>query len=240
MACKIGCCGFPRGMKDYFSRFRVVEVQRTFYKPPLLSTALRWQQEAPSGFEFVVKAWQAITHPPTSPTYRKAGLIITAGEEANYGFFRPSAEVIEAWRRTREIALALGARVILFQCPPRFGESAENVENMRRFFGAIGREFLFVWEPRGDWSEGVIRGLCEELGLVHCVDPMEREPLHGEVKYFRLHGGPGYRHRFSDQELRWLCERWGGEGGYFLFNNLSMYDDALRFERLLRGEAGEG
>jgi uncharacterized protein YecE (DUF72 family) len=29
---KIGCCGFPEGMKHYFSRFRLVEVQRTFYQ----------------------------------------------------------------------------------------------------------------------------------------------------------------------------------------------------------------
>jgi len=31
---KVGCCGFPRGMKRYFSQFRLVEVQQTFYKPP--------------------------------------------------------------------------------------------------------------------------------------------------------------------------------------------------------------
>jgi len=29
-------------MKDYFSQFRLVEVQQTFYKMPKLETALRW------------------------------------------------------------------------------------------------------------------------------------------------------------------------------------------------------
>ena len=67
---KVGCCGFPRGMKDYFSHFRLVEVQQTLYKMPKLETALRWRQQAPSDFEFTLKAWQLITHPATSPTYR--------------------------------------------------------------------------------------------------------------------------------------------------------------------------
>ncbi len=90
---KIGCCGFPRGMKDYFSQFRLVEVQQTFYKMPKLETALRWRQQAPSDFEFTLKDWQLITHPPTSPTYRRAGIKIPPGGEERYGFFNPSDEV---------------------------------------------------------------------------------------------------------------------------------------------------
>jgi uncharacterized protein YecE (DUF72 family) len=65
---KVGCCGFPRGRKEYFRQFRLVEVQQTFYKMPDLETAIKWRQEAPTDFEFTLKAWQLITHPPTSPT----------------------------------------------------------------------------------------------------------------------------------------------------------------------------
>jgi uncharacterized protein YecE (DUF72 family) len=235
---KIGCCGFPKGMKHYFSRFRLVEVQGTFYQPPQLDTVLRWRQEAPPEFEFTVKAWQLITHPASSPTYRKAGLKIAPGREGNYGFFKLTAEVTEAWHRTEEIAEALQAKVIVFQCPPSFGEEGQNVENMRKFFSAIARRFLFVWEPRGQWSQAGVKALCEELNVVHCVDPLEREPLYGRINYFRLHGGPGYRHKYSDEELRWLRDRWGSGEAYFLFNNLSMYDDALRLERLFKGGTG--
>lgn len=231
---KIGCCGFPKGMRHYFSRFKLVEVQQTFYKPPQVATALRWREQAAPDFEFAIKAWQLITHPCSSPTYRKAGLNIPQGKEANYGFFRPSEEVMAAWHSTREIAEALGARVIVFQCPPSFREQAQNVENMRSFFGALERKFLFVWEPRGEWGAEGVRALCEELDLVHCVDPFHGEPFYDRVSYFRLHGGPGYRHRYTDEELKWLGDRWGA--GYFLFNNLSMYEDALRFERMVKGE----
>ena len=58
---------------------------------------------------------------------------------------------------------------------------------------------------------------------------------HGwRVNYFRLHGGPGYRHAYSTEKLRKLQELGHGEEAYFLFNNLSMYDDALRFSKLLK------
>ncbi len=231
---KIGCCGFPKGMRHYFTHFSLVEVQQTFYRPPQVATARRWREQAAPDFEFAIKAWQIITHPASSPTYRKARLDIPREKAAGYGFFQPTEEVMAAWRSTREIAEALGAKVILFQCPPSFREEARNVENMRSYFSAVERGFLFVWEPRGDWSDERIRAMCQELDLMHCVDPFYREPLHGAVNYFRLHGGPGYRHRYTDEELTWLGDRW--REGYFLFNNLSMYDDALRFKRITKGE----
>jgi len=60
-------------MKDYFTQFKLVEVQQTFYKMPKLDTALGWRQEAPSDFEFSLKAWQLITHlslpPQTQMSY---------------------------------------------------------------------------------------------------------------------------------------------------------------------------
>ena len=232
---KVGCCGFPRGMKAYFSQFTLVEVQQTFYKMPRLETALRWRREAPADFEFTLKAWQLITHPPTSPTYRKAGIKVSPGAEEHYGFFRASGEVYKAWEETMRFAQALEARIIVFQCPPSFSETSENIENMRRFFESIRESgFLFAWEPRGEWSELTLKALCSELGLIHCVDPLEKESLHGEPQYFRLHGGPRYQHRYSEEELKHLKDRVEGKESYVLFNNLNMYHDALTFDRLMK------
>jgi uncharacterized protein YecE (DUF72 family) len=237
---KVGCCGFSRGMKDYFSQFRLVEVQQTFYKMPRLETALKWRGEAPDDFEFTLKAWQLITHPPTSPTYRKAGIKVPPGAEERYGFFEPSNEVYQAWQETRRFAQALEAKVIVFQCPPSFGETPENINNMRKFFeSAKGFGFLFAWEPRGEWSEPTIKVLCSELGLIHCVDPMEKEPLYGKLQYFRLHGGPRYQHRYLKEELEHLKDKVGDKESYVLFNNLNMYHDAQAFECLIREEEGE-
>jgi len=230
---KVGCCSFPVGKKKYFQQFKLVEIQQTFYKLPFIGIAKRWREGAPVDFEFSLKAWQVITHLPSSPTYRKAGLQIPSEKEGNYGFFRPSEEVFEAWVKTRDVAQVLKANVIVFQCPAKFIESPENIENMRRFFTNIDRgDFIFVWEPRGKWSNDVITTLCQELNLIHCGTPLEGEMLHGGIGYFRLHGGRNYHHQYSDDELARLGGLSGNEA-YVLFNNITMHKDALRFKELI-------
>lgn len=233
---RVGCCGFPKGKKKYFEQFNLVEIQQTFYKAPLMTTAQKWREEVPKDFEFSIKAWQDITHLPSSPTYRKAGLQVPAGEENNYGFFKPSQKVFEAWEKTRDIARILKAKVIVFQCPAKFTPITENVKNMRYFFTSIDRgDFVFAWEPRGEWSKEVIVALCQDLNLVHCVDPVENKAVYGKLKYFRLHGGRNYRHQYSDDELARLRELSNGQA-YVLFNNITMYKDALRFKRLIQSD----
>ncbi len=242
MSIRVGCCGFPKRKEEYFQEFKLVEIQQTFYKPPFLETVERWREEAPEDFEFSLKAWQLITHLPSSPTYRKGGLHIPVGKQCNYGFFKPSEEVFEAWTKTRDIAQVLKAQVIVFQCPASFVGTAENIENMTRFFTNVDRgDFIFVWEPRGKWSDDVIMALRTEvgiiigIGLIHCVDPLERRALHGEMRYFRLHGERNYRHQYTDDELAKLLQEAGDEA-YILFNNITMYSDALRFMELAKGK----
>ncbi len=226
---KTGCCGFPVSMQKYFQEFRLVEVQKTFYKPLSAETLKGWRKKAPEDFEFTVKAWQKITHLPTSPTYRKAGI---SGE--NCGFFKPTHEVFEAYEVTRDAAKALSARIIVFQTPKSFSESEESMQNMREFFSSIDEEFIFVWEPRG-WSDEGIASICEELNLIHAVDPFIQKSLYGGMNYFRLHGAHKkmYRHKYSDDELKQLLE-FCDKDSYVLFNNVYMYDDARRFMELLK------
>jgi uncharacterized protein YecE (DUF72 family) len=217
-------------MKKYFEEFNLTEVQKTFYNPPKIETIEKWRKKAPEDFEFTIKAWQVITHPPSSPTYRKAGIAMK-----NCGFFKPTKEVFEGWEKTNEIAKALNARIILFQTPASFKENKENEKNMVEFFSSIGGEFIFVWEPRG-WGDEGIEKICKELNLTHCTDPFVAKPLHGEIVYLRLHGSHAkmYRHRYSDEELQWLAKCFEDEKDvYVLFNNVHMYNDALRFRSLV-------
>ncbi|MCL0091526.1 DUF72 domain-containing protein [Dehalococcoidales bacterium] len=230
---KVGCCGFPRGMKHYFSRFKLVEVQQTFYQLPRIETAMKWRQIAPDDFEFTIKAWQLITHPPSSPTYSKLAWQIPPGKEKDYGYFKPTGEVNKAWHQTKEIARVVNAKIIVFQCPASFVASRENIDNMKKFFQSLARDdFLFAWEPRRQWDKQIITSLCHQLELIHCVDPLEQAPLYGTTNYFRLHGGPGYRHSYSNQELEYLRQMTANKESYVLFNNITMYDDALRFTNL--------
>ena len=236
MSIRVGCCGFPKAKATYYQHFFLVEVQQTFYQPPRLETARRWREEAPPDFEFTVKAWQLITHQPTSPTYRRLREPIPPKRRDRYGAFRPTDEVFAAWERTREIAQALKARVVLFQCPASFIPIPENIANMRAFFRAVEREgLIFVWEPRGAWPDDVVAKLCRELDLVHGVDPFHRQPVTRETAYFRLHGITGYRYRFSDDDLHRLldwCKPFSEV--YCLFNNVSMWDDAQRMQELCK------
>lgn len=202
-------------MDKYFKSFEVVEVQKTFYKPPSVETVKKWREIAPKDFEFTIKAWQVITHPPTSPTYKKVKLKL---EDA--GFFKPIKQVFEAWEITREIAKALKSKFILFQTPKSFIESKENFNNMREFFSSIERDFIFGWEARG-WSDEAVRKICEELSLVHVVDPFESKPVFGELKYFRIHKN------HSDDEIFSLHNK----ADYVMFNNPFMLKDAEKLKK---------
>ncbi|MGQ9572213.1 MAG: DUF72 domain-containing protein [Dehalococcoidia bacterium] len=236
----IGCCGWPEARAKYFQHFLLVELQDTFYDPPSLATIERRRQEAPPHFAFTLKAWQLITHPPQSPTYRRLKTPIPIDQHDRYGFFRPTAEVRQAWQKTAAIASALQAAVIVFQCPPSFSPTPENKANLEAFFSGIERgHFLLAWEPRGKWTPQEVGELCQRLGLVHCVDPFAAEPTCGASVYFRLHGRGGYRYRYTDDDLealRQMCLRqveMGRTPVYCLFNNVYMLEDALRFQRLL-------
>jgi uncharacterized protein YecE (DUF72 family) len=234
---RVGTCGFPLSRSVLYRTLDMVEVQRTFYRPPKVETARRWRQEAPPGFRFAVKAWQLITHEPSSPTYRRLGMEILK-DDKRYGHFRPTKEVFEAWETTEEICRALRAVAIVFQCPPSFGESEENVANMREFFPSISHGWVLCWEPRGEWSADTVRRLCDSLGLVHCVDPFVYDSVTRDRAYFRLHGSPPgprrYYYTYTDGDLQRLRKMCGDYGDVdVLFNNVTMYDDAVRFREAL-------
>jgi len=231
MKLKIGCCGWQQGRASYFRRFRLVEIQQTFYKPPQVMTAQHWREEAPPDFTFTIKAWQLITHEPSSPTYRKARLALDSLPE-RYGAFRATDEVLAAWETTRRIAEALLAEVVLFQCPASFAPTAQHVNNLRTFFGTLKRgRLMLAWEPRGEWPDQLVAELCAELDLIHVVDPFQRRPVTTGTAYFRLHGRTGYRYRYTDEDLAQLAA-WCRDFNriYCLFNNVSMWDDAMRFQ----------
>ena len=233
---KVGCCGFAGAQKKYFDLFEVIEVQQTFYQLPEIKTADKWRTAAPPGFGFTMKAWQLITHVPSSPTYRRLRKPIEPAKAGRYGSFRPTKEVFDAWERTAAFARTLGVTIIVFQCPASFRPLEENVKNMEAFFTGIDREgFIFTWEPRGAWPDELVLRLCKELDLIHCVDPFKNESLFGSIDYFRLHGAADYIYTYTDKELEMLRKKIQQKPTYVMFNNNTMKQDALRFIGLLQG-----
>ncbi len=215
----------------YAARFHLVEVQQTFYHPPMLATARKWRKEMPPDFDFTLKAWQLITHEAKSPTYRRLRRKLTPEEQRQAGFFQQTPLVHQAWETSREIAQVLAARIILFQCPASFTSTPEHVAHLRRFFEETEREaFHFAWEPRGAWPRELVADLCRDLGLIAAVDPFATPPFPGSLAYFRLHGRGGYRYTYTTNDFVQLAEVLNRyEETYVLFNNLTMWDDARRF-----------
>jgi uncharacterized protein YecE (DUF72 family) len=231
----IGCCGFPVKRSIYYQTFAVVEIQQTFYQLPLINTGKRWKEEGPLNFEFIMKAWQLITHEPSSPTYRRLRMAIPEKKKKGYGFFKATEEVAEAWSKTVEFAKALGVKKIVFQSPASFHPSEDHIQNLKQFFkGMKPPPCTLIWEPRGKWEGREVKRLCTELDIIPCLDPFEEASIQGDLLYTRLHGRKGYRYTYPETEMKQLI----GIGksypqAYFMFNNVSMYEDAQRFRKLL-------
>jgi len=252
----VGCCGFPVSRSEYYRRFSTVELNAPFYVLPRVETAKKWRSEAPEGFVFCLKAWQLITHPSTSPTYRRlAGKLPPRPERC--GHFQDTDEVRGAWERVSELAEALHARFILFQTPASFHPGASHLRDLYRFFKRIRRRrSVFVWEPRGGWDDRVVSKVCADLDLVHGADPLLRRALGsavpggcrssapgggGRPRYFRMHGRMEgrrlvYSHAYSDAELEALRRLCAGAGAFVYFNNAEMWRDAGRFRELMEEE----
>lgn len=183
-----------------------------------------------------MKAWQLITHNPSSPTYRRLRSKISLNERDLYGSFRPTEQVWLAWERTREIASVLDAEVIVFQCPKSFLPTGDSIRSLSRFFRDIDRDHrMIAWEPRGDdWGQELVKEVCAENNLIHCVDPFDSDSAYGEALYWRLHGRTGYRYRYTDEDLAELETKLNAQANlpgprYIMFNNMSSNQDSRRF-----------
>ncbi|RLF07651.1 MAG: DUF72 domain-containing protein [Thermoprotei archaeon] len=247
MVVKVGCCGWAvkGGMKKYFETFDLIELQSTFYKLPSVETAKRWREEAPQNFTYTMKAWQAITHPPTSPTWRKSGLKISSEAYEKYGFLKPTNENYEAWDKSIEIAKILKCSVLVIQLPPSFVKNNENIMNIKTFMNSVERPQsleIGIEFRHESWDLETVKSLCEELNLIHIIDPFKQNLARttSQIIYYRLHGlgQRAYVYDYSISELEQLYEKWvkpyeREKEVYVLFNNTNMAADALDFKKII-------
>lgn len=244
----VGCCGLAGlGLRRYAGIFSCVELQSTFYRLPQEKTAMRWRAETPSSFQFCVKAFQGVTHPIGSPTWRRAGPQRPTEGAERYGLLQPTDEVFRCWESTMNICRILRASACVVQLPPSFRKSAESQRDLREFFGRAERPVPTGVELRHpSWFEdrGELARELGELGLACIVDPFSEEPIAtGRWAYFRLHGRKplGLRYKYTGEDLRELFDKvlgLGVEEAFVMFNNLEMRDDARRFQELVLAEGG--
>lgn len=236
---RVGLCGFTTSIAEYFETYRVVEVQHTFYQPPQRSTLLRWREQGGPDFEFTMKAWQLVTHRATSGTYKRLRMPLSDRDRADAGGFRATDIVRRGWDVTVECAAVLRATAILFQCPASFRPLPENLDAMRAFFASVTRPsgVRLMFEPRGPaWSEETSHAICDELDLVHVVDPFVNRTTTPELTYWRLHGLGDHRRPYTDAELAQLRDMIDPRArvAYVMFNEIPRVSDSMRFLARLR------
>ncbi len=237
---KIGCCGFQISRNKYFENLRLVEIQKTFYKPPRLSTLERWRREAPGDFEFTVKAWMAFTHDPRSRIWSKTGL----PREEDYGLLKPTKRNFGIWEEFKEVIKKLNVRVVVFQSPPSFKATKENVNNANRFFSSIKGDFRLAWEVRDEsWvlSKDFYL-ILKSHDITHVVDLLRKTPLYGKFRYYRLHGARKdkkivYSYKYSKENLSnivSLIKKFQLGENYVLFNNsYYSFENAIQLKEML-------
>ncbi|MEM2083776.1 MAG: DUF72 domain-containing protein [Nitrososphaerota archaeon] len=219
---KIGCCGFPIAKEKYYKEFNLIEINSTFYKIPSIKLAQKWRNEAPENFEYVLKAYQGITH-----DYK----------------MEIKKECLDYLNQMIELCKNLKSKILLFQTPASF--TPEYLNKAEKFFSKIKySELKIVWETRGEkWLEiyDKLSKILEKYSITHVVDPFINKPCYiNEIAYYRLHGlsKKMYYYKFSDNDLLSLKEKifnYSKKANeiYVLFNNINMYEDSIRFKKLL-------
>jgi len=207
---KMGIIEYSSILEAYSRIFDTVEVNYTFYHIPRESTAEKWRKTVPEDFIFTVKMFRGVTHEK---------------------MFRNAEEETETILR---IAKILNAPIILIQTPKSFKQTVENEKLVLDYLSVLDKGFRYALELRGwEWSK--------RFGeWIWVVDPFAKKPPEQDEYYFRLHGKPPgkrmYHYKYTDKDLRWLkefVEKINTERTWVLFNNVWMYEDALRFRAMI-------
>ncbi len=145
----VGTCGFPTARSRYYSLFKVVELQETFYDLPTQERMGSLRREAPADFQFAVKVFQGLTHTSDSPTWRRIRRAKLTGNLGNYGLLRPTRENLELWDEFVNVTKPLNPVFYVFQTPPSMEVTEDSVRDIIEFFRTIGNSDRTGWEPRG-------------------------------------------------------------------------------------------
>lgn len=166
----------------YASKFPVVEVDSSYYRPLTPQLARTWAERAPAGFSFDVKAYGLLTGHPVSPEtlwpdIKKELRGEGATNRRVYAHHLPSDALEESWARfvgslaPLSQAGCLGA--VLFQYPPWFAPKKASFAELERLAGRA-RDLPACVELRSPgWYEGGnlerVLELFRELGLAWVV-----------------------------------------------------------------------
>ncbi len=247
----VGTCGNKVSLDRYAKLFNALEINATFYRFPKEDSVQRWQETFSKRRDFLlsVKAFQGLTHPTNSPTWRRSGLSKEEVESLRdqVGCLKLTDVTMEFLYETLKLCSRINASVVLLQLP----KACERNENaIVEFFDALREASCitsrFALEIRWSHPE-LLRALYEEYGVVPAFDPFLFEEflsvLDGvDFVYFRLHGAlkggkVSYDKDYTEEELARLKEivvSLDAKAVAVFFNNKNMHKNALTFREMIK------
>ncbi|CAM3780670.1 DUF72 domain-containing protein [Mesobacillus zeae] len=201
-------------LKEYSGFFPIVEVDASFYAVQPLKNAEKWVSDTPDSFRFIVKAYQGMTG-------HQRGEIPFNSKEEMFAAFRQS---LIPYEETGKLAM------VLFQFPPWFDCTRENVEYLRWCRQEMGKVSCALEFRHQSWfwgemkertleymtSENWIHSICDEPQAGEGSVPAVVKAASPEKVLVRFHGrneygwnkkaGENWRevrylYRYNDQEL---------------------------------------
>ncbi|WP_312468945.1 DUF72 domain-containing protein [Neobacillus sp.] len=231
-------------LKEYAGHFPIVEVDSAFYAIQPKRNAEKWVNETPTGFQFIVKAYQGMTG-------HLRGEIPFENRQAMFNAFKES---LEPYIETNKLAM------VLFQFPPWFTCKRENVEYLRWCRNEMGDNPCALEFRHQSWfapqfyqktldfikTQNWIHSICDEPQSGEGSIPTVLENTNPDKVLVRFHGRNvhgwqkrnaenwrevRYLYRYNQQEL----QQWANSirklakdslNVYLLFNNNSGGDAA--------------
>jgi len=235
---KVGCTSYPIAQKTYQAQLPVIELDALFESTPLEKTLVRWREEAPKDFEFVVAASHHITH-PSKPGHLMARHSGADFRHRRVGYFQDTPEVKNTFARTLKIADVLRSKLILFTVPHSFAPHADNIGRIQKFFQKAPQDQLqMVWEAPPTWPQHLVEQLCKTLRLIPALNPFKAKPAFpAAIRYYRVGDLKRTRgiHSFTPNELKDLKRMCDMNLCYVIFNNgPTAFKDATHFSRLVK------
>lgn len=244
----------------YSAHFSIVEIDSSFYAVQPVKNYMKWVNQTPEGFQFIVKAYQGMT----GHLRDKSNYYDTA--EAMYSAFHESIQPVIS---SGKLAMTL------FQFPPWFDCTREHVDKLREIKVRM-KDVPSALEFRHEsWYSPAFRDrtlqFLEREGWIHTVAdepqagsgsiPIVPVATSPDVTYIRLHGrnvsgwnqssNPDWRklrylYRYSSEELReWRDRLLALEKDcrqlYVVFNNNSggdASDNAKELQTMLGIDGG--
>jgi uncharacterized protein YecE (DUF72 family) len=191
-----------RDKLKYFSKyFKTTEINYSFYRLPSREIFQKWYQETPADFIFSVKASRFITH------------------------IKRLKDVEKPWKIFLENALNLKKKLgtILFQFPPSFKATNENINRLESFLKLISvnqrldqrksAKIKYAFEFRHEsWCNKEIYNLLKKYDVAWVIadspDYTKAEVVTADFIYIRMHGPKVlFSSKYTRKELRDLAQK---------------------------------